>query len=218
LAAVGVTLTDNVDPYEQVKLRMLNASHMMLAFPGLLAGYRIAHEAMADQSVHRLLNDFMELDAAPQLASIVPAGLSLDQYRKDVLSRFGNPAIGDQLLRIASDGASKILVFMQDTLRTAIAQDRELRRVAFFLACFLKYFGGKDDNGSDFPVVEPYMTPATIAQAVQPSVAALQLPMFAGWGLSESPKFSALFAHYRTAIDAKGVKQVMADLLAETTR
>ena len=48
LEQVGVQFTDDVAAYEQIKLRMLNASHSMLSYPGLLGGYRLVHEAMAD--------------------------------------------------------------------------------------------------------------------------------------------------------------------------
>ncbi len=67
LEKVGVQFTDDVDPYEQVKLRMLNASHSMLAFPGILIGHRIVHLAMRDPNVSALLDQFLSEDAGPLL-------------------------------------------------------------------------------------------------------------------------------------------------------
>src|SRR3954466_7571390 len=46
LEQVGVQLTRDVAGYEQVKLRMLNASHSMLSYPGILGGYRLVHAAV----------------------------------------------------------------------------------------------------------------------------------------------------------------------------
>ncbi|MDQ6739273.1 MAG: mannitol dehydrogenase family protein, partial [Actinomycetota bacterium] len=41
----GVQLVEDVEPYELMKLRLLNASHQGLCYFGYLAGYRYAHEA-----------------------------------------------------------------------------------------------------------------------------------------------------------------------------
>ena len=38
----------DVVPYELMKLRLLNASHQALCYPGYLAGYRYAHEVCQD--------------------------------------------------------------------------------------------------------------------------------------------------------------------------
>lgn len=159
LGAVGVELHEDVAPFEAMKGRLLNASHMMLAFPGLLAGYRLADEAMGNARLHDLLRSFMDEDVLPIIEG--PQGVSLEAYRDEVLRRFSNPAVGDQLLRIASDGASKIPTFLSATLTTAIGQGRDLSRLAFVLACFARYFAGVDDQGQPFSPVEPNL-PASI--------------------------------------------------------
>ena len=127
--AVGVQLTDDVAAYEQVKLRMLNASHSMLSYPGLLAGYRLVREAVADPLISGLLRAFLDRDVIPLLEA--PPGMPLERYRDTVLDRFANPAIGDQLSRITSDGASKIPVFLGDTIAACLERGRDHRRLAF---------------------------------------------------------------------------------------
>lgn len=213
LETVGVQMTDNVHGYEQVKLRMLNASHNMLCFPGLLVGYRLAHETMADPLFHRLLNDFMTWDVIPLLHP--PSDVDLHAYKDKVLERFGNPAIGDQLLRIAGDGASKIPVFVQDTLRTAVSEKREIRRLAFLIACFTRYLGGKDDKGEQFPVIEPHLSAADLALAAEGGDAPLRMSLFKNWGLLESPAFVAAFVEYRTNIAKNGTRPSLSTLLDE---
>ena len=44
---VGVQVVDDVEPYELMKLRLLNASHQALCYLGYLSGYRYAHEVAA---------------------------------------------------------------------------------------------------------------------------------------------------------------------------
>ena len=36
---VGVQMTNNVHPYEMMKIRLLNASHLLIGYLGSLAGY-----------------------------------------------------------------------------------------------------------------------------------------------------------------------------------
>ena len=51
---VGVQLVPDVEPYELMKLRLLNASHQALCYLGYLAGYRYVHEVCQRPAVHRL--------------------------------------------------------------------------------------------------------------------------------------------------------------------
>lgn len=45
----GAIVTDDVAPYERVKLRILNATHSLLAYLGALKGYETIAEAVADR-------------------------------------------------------------------------------------------------------------------------------------------------------------------------
>ena len=67
LEAAGVQLTNDVGAYEQIKLRMLNSSHIMMSYPGQLGGYRFVHEAMADSRMPALLRTFLDRDVIPML-------------------------------------------------------------------------------------------------------------------------------------------------------
>ena len=214
LERVGVQFTDDVDPYEQVKLRMLNASHSMLAFPGTLIGHRIVHLAMQDPNVSTLLDQFLARDAGPLLDA--PPGMSTGQYGDMLLRRYRNPAIGDQLLRICSDGASKLPVFVQDTAKALIAAGKEHRRIAYLLACFTEYLKGRDDKGQDFAVVEPNVSADDFARVASPDLAqGLNLNVFKGWGLEASPAFAADYVRYRRSIGTDGAGATLAKVLAE---
>lgn len=211
---VGVQFTDDVDPYEQVKLRMLNASHSMLAFPGTLIGHRIVHLAMQDKNVSDLLDQFLSEDAGPLLDA--PPSMSTTDYGDMLLKRYRNPAIGDQLLRIASDGASKLPVFVQDTAKALIQQGKDHRRIAFLLAAFTEYLKGKDDKGESFPVVEPNVSEADFALVKDSDPKkGLGISVFKGWGLERSDTFGADYARYRESIQRKGAGATLADLLQE---
>ena len=213
LEKVGVEFTDAVDAYEQVKLRMLNASHSMMTFPGLLLGHRIVHLAMRDPDVDALLEQFLSRDAGPLLDA--PPSMSVGQYKDMLLSRYRNPAIGDQLLRIASDGASKLPQFVQDTAREVVRQGGDHRRIAFLLACFTEYLRGVDDRGDSFPVVEPNVTEADLTLANDPDLRrGLGLGAFKGWGVQDSEAFVADYAGFRASIKGKGAAATLREMLA----
>ena len=213
LERVGVEFTDAVDAYEQVKLRMLNASHSMMTFPGILLGHRIVHLAMQDPLVDTLLEQFLSRDAGPLLDA--PPSMSVGQYKDLLLSRYRNPAIGDQLLRIASDGASKLPQFIQDTARAVVKAGGDHRRIAFLLASFTEYLRGIDDKGERFPVVEPMVSEADHALAADPDLAkGLGLGAFKGWGVADHPGFARDYAAYRASIQQRGATATLKDLLA----
>ena len=75
---VGVQVVDEVEPYELMKLRLLNASHQSLAYPAYLVGYRYVHEAAQDPVFVRFLLDYMRIEAVPTLRPV--PGIDLDAY------------------------------------------------------------------------------------------------------------------------------------------
>ncbi len=209
LEDVGVQFTGDVAPYEQVKLRLLNASHSMLAYPAALAGYRLVHEAMGDERLRRLLRAFMTDDAMPHLAA--PPGMALAGYRDTVMRRFTNPAIADQIPRLCSDGAAKLPVFVLPTLRAALAMGADTRRLAFPLACYVEHLRGRDDAGHALTPAEPNLTDADRALALSPDLAdGLRLSVFHHWRLADDAAFSSLFTRLRADIAARGALAVAA--------
>lgn len=205
---VGVLFTKNVAPYEQVKLRMLNASHSMMALPGVLMGYRVVSDAMQDPAVISLLEQFLGLDAEPLLQA--PPGMALPEYGALLLSRFRNKAISDQLVRIASDSASKLPVFIRPTASGVVAHGHDGRRISFLLACFCAYLAGRDEKGAVYDVLEPHLTDEDkkLAFDADPTKA-LEMTVFSGWDLEKSDTFVTQFVEMRQALKAQGVRKTL---------
>src|SRR5262249_24306977 len=102
---VGVQLVDTVAPYEEAKIRILNASHSCIAWAGTLASYQYIHEGRHDAELRRMAFDYVADDVIPCLDSPGhPSPVDLPAYRDVVLDRFGNPAIRDTNQRVAMDG------------------------------------------------------------------------------------------------------------------
>ena len=209
---VGVLFTDDVEPYEQVKLRMLNASHSMLALPGVLMGYRLVDEAMGDEHLAALLEQFLRHDVSPQLTA--PPGISLSDYAAQLLERFRNHAVSDQLLRITSDSTSKLPVFLRATAEDVLKNAQDPRRIAFALACYCAYLVGRDDVQASFAVTEPRLSADDRALALDPNPAkALEMSVFAGWGLEDSAEFLTRFIQTREDLKTRGTAAVLKDLV-----
>ncbi|CAI9119459.1 mannitol dehydrogenase family protein [Brytella acorum] len=211
LEIVGAQLVDDVHPYELAKVRMLNASHSMLAYPGQLAGLESVRDAVEHPLIHKLVHDFMTFDVMPILSA--PKGMDLGRYRDTILARFSNPRVGDRLSRITGDGASKLPTFLLPTLATILEKGGETRRLAFCIACFLRYLGGQDDRGEAFDPFEPHLDVTARALGRDPAKALVSLPLFADVEFRSHPALVAQIADDVARIRNTGTLSVLKSLL-----
>lgn len=211
---LGVQLRPDVAAFEAVKGRLVNAAHMLLAYPAVLAGYRQVAEAAADPAIAVLLTRFMAADAAPLLDA--PAGVSLADYQAMVVRRFANPYLPDTVLRVAHDGAAKLPVYHRATAEGLLAAGGDLRRVALLLAAFRRYTGGRDDHGNTFEVTEPHLaeTDWPLLRSPDP-LDALATSPFAAWGLADSPAFVAEYAAATGLLETAGIHAAIRHALTE---
>jgi mannitol 2-dehydrogenase len=150
---VGAQMTSDVLPYEKMKLRLLNASHQAMCYIGMLLGYQLAHEAMADAQISKLLEQMMEVDVTP-LVPPVP-GVDLTDYKKTLIERFANPAIRDQLSRLGTEGSARIPKFVLPSISEQIERGGSIRSLCFTVASWFRYLTGKDDEGRELPINDP---------------------------------------------------------------
>ncbi|HYF43824.1 MAG TPA: mannitol dehydrogenase family protein, partial [Ramlibacter sp.] len=64
---VGVEMVRSVDPYEEAKIRLLNAAHSCVAWGGTLAGHAFIHEGVADARVRAAALAYATDDVIPVL-------------------------------------------------------------------------------------------------------------------------------------------------------
>ena len=149
---VGAQLVEDVEPYERMKIRLLNGSHQVMCYIGMILGLRYAPQAMTDEQVGTLLRRFMDDEAGP-LVPAVP-GIDLNDYKQTLLDRFANPAINDQLGRIGTDGSARIAEFVLPTVREQLQRNGPIEIGAFTVAAWIRHLGGKDDLGVDLPFAD----------------------------------------------------------------
>ena len=132
----GVQMVESVAPYEEAKIRILNASHSCVAWAGLLAGYQFIHEGMGDERIRRFAHDYV---TGAVFECLQASPVDLEAYRDVVFERFANAAIGDTNLRVAMDGFSKLPGFIVPTIRERLARGLQVDSVAILPALFLLF-------------------------------------------------------------------------------
>ena len=209
---VGVQIVDDVTPYEEAKIRLLNGAHQMLSYPAFLAGLRGVDEALRDPLFHDYLRDFLAGDSAVWLKSL--PGMELTSYQRLLLERFANRAIADRLDRLCLDGGPKIPGFLLPTLDACLSNGRDARRLAFLLACYDRYIKvRKDDNGESYPLREPNAMRLLQPIIDSPSpMTLLESEELVGRRAAKDTRFVAQYLALRKQLDEQGVRKTLTAL------
>ena len=149
---VGVQLVESVEPYELMKLRLLNASHQALGYLGYLAGYRLVHEVCQDPLFVDFLLRYMDDEATPTLAPV--PGIDLAEYKRSLIERFSNPYVRDTVSRLCAESSDRIPKFVLPVIREQLRRDGEITRAAAVVASWARYAEGIDEQGEPIEVVD----------------------------------------------------------------
>ena len=148
--AVGAQFVADVAPYEFMKLRLLNASHLGVSGLGRLAGYVTIDEAMADPLIARYMAALMDRETGPTLPDI--PGIDLAQYKATLVGRFANPAIRDTVERVNTDAPLNVLI---DPIRDRLRTGGSVELLGLALAAWLRRVRGEDEQGQPIDVRHP---------------------------------------------------------------
>jgi fructuronate reductase len=208
----GAQLVDDVEPYELMKLRMLNGSHSTLAYLGYLAGYQYVNEAIADPAMHALIHGLMTNEAMPTLPM---DNDDLGRYRDQLLARFANPALKHRTWQIAMDGSQKLPQRLLGTIRDHITTGTSYTRLALGVAAWMRYVTGIDEKGQPIEVKDPlasrFKSIADTAgrDAGQLASGLLAIPEIFGQDLPANSAFRDLVsAHLRSLFDNGALETV----------
>jgi fructuronate reductase len=148
----GAQLVDDVEPFELMKLRMLNGSHSTMAYLSYLAGHQYVSEAVADPGIRQLIHGLMTEEVIPTLP--MPRA-DLEAYRDQLLARFANPALQHRTWQIAMDGTQKLPQRLLGTIRDRMAAGQPFSRLALGVAGWMRYVTGTDEAGGPIDVRDP---------------------------------------------------------------
>jgi fructuronate reductase len=154
LVKVGALLVSDVAAFETMKLRLLNGSHSALAYLGYLAGHEFVADAMRAPGFDEFVQALMRAESAMTLQP--PAGFDLAQYQDDLRARFRNRALKHRTWQIAMDGSQKIPQRWLQSILHLRQRQRPHRALSLALAAWLRYIGGRDEDGNAIDVRDPY--------------------------------------------------------------
>lgn len=126
-----------------MKIRLLNASHMAMAYLGALEGFTYAHEVMQDPVFNNFIQVFME-----EVTPVVPliAGTSIPDYKKKLLERFANPTINDRIARLCSEGSAKMPKWVLPSIVELVEKSRSTELLRLVIAAWIKYVQSPTDE------------------------------------------------------------------------
>lgn len=162
----GALFVRDVAPYEQMKLRMLNGAHSMLAYSGQLVGRAYVRDVMANPE-HAVL---VRVHLAAAAATVRGLSLDLGAYASALTDRFANPAIAHATAQIAMDGTQKLPQRITAPALESLAAGTPVRPFAFALAAWLAWLARRDTEGRLGPLDDPKA--AALTAAIKPQTTA----------------------------------------------
>ena len=229
-AGANVVWTDDIRPYRERKVRLLNGTHTASALAAFLAGLDTVGEMIADPQFARALNRLVFDEIAPYVP--LPEAERLG-YARSVLERFGNPFVRHELISIAFNSVSKWRVRILPTIRDALADGKGAPSLlAFSLAALLSFYRGRKESGGfvgrrakgDYPIRDEPAMLAIMAEgwaletAIGSGAAAERLMADARlWGadLTKVGNLAAEALAGFEAIERRGVRAALEHRLAE---
>jgi fructuronate reductase len=215
----GAEFVADVEPYEHMKLRLLNGSHSTLAYLGYLAGYETVADTMTDPAFVALIQDLMDEEVTPTLH--MPLGADLESYKRALVDRFRNPALKHRTWQIAMDGSQKLPQRLLGTIRDRLRNDAPINRLALGVAAWMRYVTGIDETGAPIDVRDPMAARLRmIADRAEGSPERLASDLFAvreifGDALPTDPRFTGVTARALARLYANGTKRTVSELTAE---
>ncbi|MBC8718636.1 mannitol dehydrogenase family protein [Ochrobactrum sp. Marseille-Q0166] len=149
--AMGATFTDKVEPFEKMKLRMLNGCHSMLAYTGFLCGKTYVRDVMADAQLNLLVRRYLMMAAQTLPAS----DIDINAYAQALIERFSNPSIAHETRQIAADGTEKMPQRIFAPAIDMLEKSGDVALFAFATAAWMRYGLGYNDDGDTYHLADP---------------------------------------------------------------
>ena len=211
LESVGVQFVKDVEPFEKMKLGLLNAGHSVIGILGSLMGYTTIDEAISNPEIGKFLAVYLDSEVTPILQGL--GGMDLPKYKKTLIARFSNKYIKDQIERICSETSAKIPKFIMPTIQGQLKSDGNVNYAAFVLAAWAKYSLGVNEKNETINIkdalAEKLLAQAKIAKDKPAQFLTLE-EVFGN--LSQSVFFCEAFTKAYRNIESFGVEKCILEM------
>ncbi len=210
---VGATLTTSVHNYEEMKIKMLNAGHQLLANAGELLGVQTIAGCMATPQIAGFFRKVQTDEIVPYVDAVPE--ITPSAYLDLIARRFGNPEIHDTTRRVAFDGGSRHPGFVLPILRDALAAGGSIEGLALTEALWARMCAGTREDGSVIEANDPQWDDLT--QIATQAKAEPKLWLEQGWiydTLSENTVFATAFDKWLKQLWADGTQSTLEQYIA----
>ncbi|MEM9829272.1 MAG: tagaturonate reductase [Bacteroidota bacterium] len=155
----GIVIDEDITPYRERKLRILNGGHTISVAAGFLCGLETVYDCMQDDVMGKFISQVIYEEILPTLN--IDANMA-KEFADDVLDRFRNPYLHHQLISITLQYTSKMnmrngLTFDRYRMKTGKLPKRMCAGLAAYLLFSRptvgegdKYYG--EFNGGKYPI------------------------------------------------------------------
>jgi len=208
----GVQLVTDVEPYELMKLRLLNASHQALAYFGHLMGYHFVHDAVNDELIQTLLRRYMADEAQATLTPV--PGVDLSNYQETLIKRFTNSQVKDTVARLCAESSDRIPKFLVPVIVERLDKGLGVRLCAAVVASWARYAEGHDEKGEGINVVDNLKDEvmALAAKHTEDPLAFVRNEKLFGT-LASRPEFQAPYLWALEKLHSAGARATLQELL-----
>ncbi|WP_431779887.1 mannitol dehydrogenase family protein [Microbacterium aurantiacum] len=171
--SAGARFVDDIEPWENRKLWLLNGAHSLLTFAGAPRGLDTVAEAIADPDCRALVESFWA-----EAVACLPDGTEHERYRAQLIERFANPRIVHRLAQIAAEATTKVQFRFAAVAERSIDAGRDASASARALATWIAWLrtdpGAVDVRADAVAAAEASDEPiSAIIALVSPKLAAL---------------------------------------------
>ena len=139
----GAQFVEDIEPYENRKLWLLNGSHSLLAYAGQQRGHKTVAEALADPQCAGWVEAFWD-----EAEAHLPTDLDIAGYRAALRERYSNARIAHNLAQIAIDGSTKLRMRAIPTLRAEREAGRDGAASARLIAAWIAFLQSTQEAGN----------------------------------------------------------------------
>jgi mannitol 2-dehydrogenase len=211
----SVQVVADVEPYELMKLRLLNASHQALCYFGYLAGYRLVHEVAQDPLFADFLLAYMDAEATPTLEPV--PGIDLDEYKHQLIDRFSNAQVRDTVARLCAESSDRIPKWLLPVIRHNLETDGEILRSTAVVASWARYAEGVDEQGQKIEVVDRLsdtLVATARRQGDDPLAFVANRNLFGD--LIDNERFVSTYRSVLSSLHNKGARATLEDIAGAT--
>ena len=222
-----VLITDDIEKYRELKLRLLNGTHTFSCGVAHFAGFEIVKDAMEDTMMRQYVTNLMKQEIAPCICDETISTAEANEFSNKVIERFSNPFIEHKWISITLNYTQKIKMRNVPMLLKHYEQQQEvpafmaLGFAAYFL--FMKCEPGENGtyngmmNGKVYPVQDEKASyyhqlwkDHSLSEIPKKGLSDQNL-----WGgdLSILPGFCDVVKFYMESINEKGVMETLEEHL-----